>query len=191
VTAPYPRRYALPGLLGLMALALVVPDVAHGQLAQKKVLTLEAARHVVSAAEEEARRNGWPCVLAVVDDGGWLVLLERMDGAPMLASVELAPGKARAAAVYRKPTRALEESINGGRRPSPRPASSRCRAASRSWPGARSWGRSGYRPTRQRTTSRSPRQAPAPSRRRACGDGTGAASARGGPWCTGQPDGCA
>src|SRR5436309_8688048 len=76
---------------------------------------LEAARHVISAAEEEARRNGWPCVLAVVDDGGWLVLLERMDGAPMLASVELAPGKARAAAVYRKPTRALEESINGGR----------------------------------------------------------------------------
>ena len=54
-------------------------------------------------------------MLAVVDDGGWLVLLERMDGAPMLASVELAPGKARAAAVYRKPTRALEESINGGR----------------------------------------------------------------------------
>jgi glc operon protein GlcG len=115
VTPPFPRRYALPGLLGLATLALVVPDVAQGQLAQKQVLTLEAARRVASAAEEEARHNGWPCVVAVVDDGGWLVLLERMDGAPMLASVELAPGKARAAAAYRKPTQALEESINRGR----------------------------------------------------------------------------
>jgi glc operon protein GlcG len=85
------------------------------QLAQKPVLTLEAARRVIAAAEAEAQRSGAPCVLAVVDDGGWLILLERMDNAPMLASVELAPAKARSAALYRKPTQALEETINHGR----------------------------------------------------------------------------
>jgi glc operon protein GlcG len=70
---------------------------------------------VVAAAEVEAQRNNAPAVLAVVDDSGWLILLERMDNAPMLASVEIAPGKARAAAIYRKPTQVLEEVINRGR----------------------------------------------------------------------------
>ena len=67
------------------------------------------------AAEAEAQRNNAPGVIAVVDEAGWLILLERMDKAPMLASVELAPGKARSAAIFRKPTQVLEESINKGR----------------------------------------------------------------------------
>jgi glc operon protein GlcG len=95
--------------------ALVGPDAVKAQLAQKRVLTLEAARQVMAAAQAEAQRNGAPGVLAIVDDGGWLILLERMDNAPMLASVELAPAKARSAALYRKSTRLLEEAINQGR----------------------------------------------------------------------------
>ncbi len=94
---------------------LVTAGAGHAQLADKKVLTLEAARRLVAAAEAEAERIHAPAVVAVVDDGGWLIALERMDRAPMLASVELAPGKARAAAAFRKPTQALESSINGGR----------------------------------------------------------------------------
>jgi len=54
-------------------------------------------------------------VVAVVDDGGWVILLERMDHAALTAGVELAPGKARAAALYKKPSQALEEAINNGR----------------------------------------------------------------------------
>ena len=70
---------------------------------------------MVAAAEAEAERNHWRGVVAVVDDGGWVILLERMDHAAMTASVELAAGKARSAALFKKPTQALEEAINHGR----------------------------------------------------------------------------
>ena len=49
------------------------------QVMEKKVLTLAAARKMVTAAEAEAQRNKWPGVIAVVDDGGWPILIERMD----------------------------------------------------------------------------------------------------------------
>jgi glc operon protein GlcG len=88
---------------------------AEAQLLEKKGLSLEAARKMVAAAEAEAERNDWRGVVAVVDDGGWIILLERMDHAAMTASVELAPGKARAAALFKKPSKALEETINRGR----------------------------------------------------------------------------
>jgi glc operon protein GlcG len=86
------------------------PDVT-----TKRVLTLAGAQKAVEAAEREARQVGAPGVIAVADDGGWLIALVRMDNAPMLASVDLAAGKARSAAAFRKPTQALEEAINHGR----------------------------------------------------------------------------
>ena len=51
----------------------------------------------------------------MVDDGGWPILLVRMDNAAYVASVELAPGKARTAALFKKPSEALEDAINHGR----------------------------------------------------------------------------
>lgn len=84
-------------------------------LPRRHVLTLDAARRVVSATEAEARQKGWPCVIAVVDSGGYLIALDRMDASPMLASAELAPAKARTAALFGKPTKALEDAIHGGR----------------------------------------------------------------------------
>jgi glc operon protein GlcG len=63
----------------------------------------------------ETERNHWRGGVAVVDDGGWVILLERMDHAAMTASVELAAGKARSAALFKKPTQVLEEAINHGR----------------------------------------------------------------------------
>jgi glc operon protein GlcG len=54
-------------------------------------------------------------VIAVVDDGGWPILVLRMDNAAYVSSVELAPGKARTAALFKKPTAALEDSIDHGR----------------------------------------------------------------------------
>lgn len=92
--------------------------LAHGaaaQLREKKVLTLEAARKIVASAEAQAARSNLRGVIAVVDDGGWPILIERMDEAAYTASVELAPAKARSAALFKKPTQALEDAINHGR----------------------------------------------------------------------------
>src|SRR5580700_8542927 len=98
----------------LGVLAFLTQDAA-AQFMEKKVLTLAAARKMVTAAEAEAARNHLAGVVAVVDDGGWPILIERMDHAAYLASVELAPGKARTAALFKKPSQALEDAINHGR----------------------------------------------------------------------------
>jgi len=100
--------------LALAALALPAQNAA-AQLAEKKVLTLAAAQKMVAAAQAEAEGKHLAGVIAVVDDGGWLILLLRMDNAAYVASVELAPGKARTAALFKKPSQALEDAINHGR----------------------------------------------------------------------------
>ena len=107
-------RNAVGVILAIAAVALMGLS-AQAQLLQKKALSLEGARKMVAAAEAEAERNHWRGVVAVVDDGGWVILLERMDHAAMTASVELAEGKARSAALFKKSTQALEEAINHGR----------------------------------------------------------------------------
>jgi glc operon protein GlcG len=102
--------------LALMLAALAISTQhASAQLAEKKVLTLAAAQNMVAAAQAEAERNHLAGVIAVVDDGGWPILLLRMDDAAFVASVELAPGKARTAALFKKPSEALEDAINHGR----------------------------------------------------------------------------
>ena len=83
-------------------------------LPTKKSLTLEAARVAMSACEAQAREGGWRVVIAVVDDGGHTILLERLDGAQW-SSIETAVAKARAAVAWKRPTRLLEESVNNGR----------------------------------------------------------------------------
>jgi glc operon protein GlcG len=107
-------RNVLACSLALGAVVLLGPN-AQAQLLEKKALSLEAARKMVRAAEAEAERNHWRGVIAVVDEGGWIIVLERMDRAAMTASVELAEGKARSAALFKKPTQALEDAINQGR----------------------------------------------------------------------------
>jgi glc operon protein GlcG len=100
--------------LGLATLVLSAQN-APAQLAEKKVLTLAAAQRMVAAAQAEAEGKHLAGVIAVVDDGGWPILLVRMDNAAYVASVELAPGKARTAALFKKPSQALEDVINHGR----------------------------------------------------------------------------
>jgi len=110
----FTMRIAIVCGLVFGAVALIQPAAA-ATFAEKKVLTLEIARKIVAAAEAEAARNHLAGVVAVVDDGGWPILIERMDHAAYLASVELAPGKARTAALFKKPSQALEDAINHGR----------------------------------------------------------------------------
>lgn len=83
-------------------------------LPAKKMLTLEAARVAMAASEAEALRNQWKVVIAVVDDGGHTVLLQRLDHA-QISSIDTAVAKARAAVAWKRPTRLLEESVNNGR----------------------------------------------------------------------------
>ena len=103
--------------LGLIANLLTGAFAQGAELPKRSVLTLEAAQRVVHAAKKEAAEHSWACVIAVVDDEGLLVTLIRMDNAAVPAGVELAPAKARTAALFHRPTSALEEAING-----PRPA---------------------------------------------------------------------
>jgi len=105
----------LMGLVLLFAAFALPGQEAAAQLKEKKMLTLAAAQKMVAAAQVEAERNHLAGVIAVCDDGGWPILVLRMDNSAFVASVELAPGKARTAALFKKPSQALEESINHGR----------------------------------------------------------------------------
>ncbi|MDH4284938.1 MAG: heme-binding protein [Gallionellaceae bacterium] len=80
----------------------------------KSVLTLDDAKRVALAAEAEARRNEWRVVIAVVDDGGHLLYLQRSHDT-QFGSVETAICKARAAAAFHRPTKASEEAVLSGR----------------------------------------------------------------------------
>ena len=80
----------------------------------KVILTAEDAKLIAEAAEQHARDNTWAVVVAVVDDGGHLLHLHRMDGAAPISS-DIAPGKARTAALGRRESRIYEEVIKGGR----------------------------------------------------------------------------
>ena len=98
-------------------LALVVTMVstqAHALVAEKKSLTLAGAEKVVAAALSEARRLRTTGAVAVVDDGGNLLALERIDGT-FAAAGRISIGKARTAALFKKPTRDFEAIIGKGR----------------------------------------------------------------------------
>jgi glc operon protein GlcG len=77
----------------------------------KPSLTASDAAKMMAACKAEAGRNKWDVCIAIVDDGGYLLALERMDGAH-LATPEAATGKARTAALMRKPSRSMEERVN-------------------------------------------------------------------------------
>jgi glc operon protein GlcG len=80
----------------------------------RPTLTLADARAIAAAAEGEALAHGWAVSIAVVDDGGHLWWLQRLDGAPPI-SAEIAPAKARTAAVGRRDSKGYEDMINQGR----------------------------------------------------------------------------
>src|SRR5579862_2565402 len=74
-------------------------------------ISLYRAEAVIRAAVAEAKKRDWKMNVAVVDSGGNLVAFQRMDGA-MLASIQIAQHKARAAATFRRPTKVFEDGIN-------------------------------------------------------------------------------
>jgi hypothetical protein len=80
----------------------------------KHALELADVQAVANAAQAEAIKNGWPVTIAIVDDGGHLLWLQRLDGAAPI-SAHIAPAKAQTAALGRRETKIYEDIINNGR----------------------------------------------------------------------------
>lgn len=97
---------------GLLVAGLGTPAAA--QVATHKGLTIEGAKNVIGAAVAYARTKAGTGVIAVVDEGGNLMAVERLDGT-FAAGANISIGKARTAALFKKPTRVFEELINKGR----------------------------------------------------------------------------
>jgi glc operon protein GlcG len=81
---------------------------------ERKAMTVVDVRRIVAAAETEATSNGWAVTIAIVDDGGHPLALQRLDGAPPI-SAYIAPAKARTAALGRRESKVYEDVINEGR----------------------------------------------------------------------------
>jgi uncharacterized protein GlcG (DUF336 family) len=77
-------------------------------------ITLEAAKKMVAAGEAEARQHGWNVAIAIVDASGGLILFHKLDETQP-GSIAVAQGKARAAALFKRPSKLLEEAIAGGK----------------------------------------------------------------------------
>jgi glc operon protein GlcG len=81
---------------------------------QKPYLTLDDVKRIAAAAEAEAVANSWAVSIAIVDDGGHLLWLQRLDGAAAI-SAQIAPAKAHTAALGRRESKVYEDIINQGR----------------------------------------------------------------------------
>lgn len=106
-----------PYILIMAILSIMLHGAASAQVATKKSLTLDGARQVIAAAVAEAKRLGAPGgAVAVVDDGGNLMAVERLDGT-FAAGAAISIGKARTSALFKRPTSFFEDIIKNGRTP--------------------------------------------------------------------------
>lgn len=105
----------MKGLMSVLALTALAVAAQAQLLVEKKALTLDGAKKVIDAVKMEAKRLNAPgAAIAVVDDGGNLLALERLDGT-FAAGSQISFGKARTAALFKRETKAFEEIIKGGR----------------------------------------------------------------------------
>src|SRR5882724_8109009 len=105
-------------MLKIAAMLLVLTTmttIARAQVTDKKALTIEGAKKVITASVAYAKKNNAPGgVIAVVDDGGNLMALERLDGT-FAAGANISIGKARTAVLFKRPTKVFEDIIKNGR----------------------------------------------------------------------------
>jgi glc operon protein GlcG len=83
-------------------------------LGTSKYITLEAAKKMAAAGEAEARKNGWNVAITIVDASGALILFQKLDETQP-GSIAVSQGKARTSAMFKRPTKAMEEMIAGGK----------------------------------------------------------------------------
>ncbi|RPA67613.1 heme-binding protein [Cyclobacteriaceae bacterium YHN15] len=96
-------------LLILLSFSLI----SYGQNQTLPYLNLEEAKKIADAAEERARQDNWNVVIAILDGGGHLIVLRRMDGT-QIGSVEVAQAKAKSAVYFKRPTKVFEDIVNQG-----------------------------------------------------------------------------
>ena len=101
-------------LFALILVSLAARIALTADLPTKKVLSLDAAKQIATAAEQHARENKWNVCIAIVDDGGHLVYFQRMDGT-QTGSVLVSQRKAQTAIGFKRPSKTFEEGIAGGR----------------------------------------------------------------------------
>jgi glc operon protein GlcG len=99
---------------GLTVGIVLFATTVQSQLIEKTALTLEGAKRIAVAAEAKAMADGARVVIAVVDESGSLLLLERLDDT-QVASVNVGIDKARTAAIYRRPSKVFEDQVKNGR----------------------------------------------------------------------------
>ena len=97
-----------------IALAVVVPARPHAQVQVTRTIASDGAQRALAAAAAEARKQGWAVSIAVVDPAGELVAFLRLDGAAF-SSIDVSQAKARTAARFRRPTKALDSALTNGR----------------------------------------------------------------------------
>jgi glc operon protein GlcG len=100
--------------ISLILLVLIIAFPSTAQLTTKKALTLETAKKIASIAESEAMKNKWTMVIVLVDDGGNMMYLERMDNT-QIGSIEVAIQKAKTAISFKRSTKSFEEKALAGR----------------------------------------------------------------------------
>ncbi len=109
-------KWTQPAIFLCLAGMVASVGSAPAQLADKKTLTLKIAEQIAAAAEKEAVKDNFKMFILVMDDGGNLMYMERMDGA-QLGSFEVALGKARSAVYFKRPTKAFEDAVHNGYNP--------------------------------------------------------------------------
>ena len=101
-------------LVIILSLFTFMASSVNAQLIEKKTLSLELAKKIAEVAEAEAIKNNWSVVISIVDDGGNLVYLCRMDNT-QIGSIEVSIQKARTAIFFKRPTKVFEDMVAGGR----------------------------------------------------------------------------
>ena len=100
--------------LRLASVLLITMSLFAAQPATRQVLTLEIAKQVAAAAAAEAAANKWTVVITILDEGGNLMYLERMDET-QIGSIQVAQEKARSAVGFKRPTKVFEDAVASGR----------------------------------------------------------------------------
>ena len=107
------RQRLLSLAIGAVLVLAAATAGAQGSPPYGPPITLDQAKKAMAGAEAEAKKNNWPVVITILDSGGHVVLIQRLDGA-QFGSIEVSRDKAHSAVAFRRPTKAFEDGLTQG-----------------------------------------------------------------------------